>query len=425
MVKDLKNIKQYRVYLTPQIKQGIYGNEINVTSSLDAGTTFDVTNSTINMGLIKKYIDDGDYTAGIQKFSDLSITLFNTKGQFNSETKGSTIFKYSRDLCKVRVEYYDRVSIPYTVFRGLVNEEATRQDFVNDTVNLRVLSEDSILRKVNVPAGTVTGGMTFEGAINAILQLPLISAIMSYNSANINVDLNNTIDNPDSFDLEPADKSLLKLLAVSNSVLTVDSDSVVYVSSRQHRQVTPKYFFHGAYDLQNRENIISIKAFNSGIHRSFNTVKINDTSYSEQIFVDTYNSRRKSSSYDFIEGIVKERVIAARLVREFKVPKEELKLTVETERVKDVELLDLVSINYPKRYETKQDVKLITWSNLKYGGGACVGSKYNKPFGSFSIKDRIGWKVTGIEKSPKNLTTTLRLRKIGLKRGDSTWQRMI
>ncbi len=102
-------------------------------------------------------------------------------------------------------------------------------------------------------------------------------------------------------------------------------------------------------DIHARENIMDLTKYNTGIHRMFNSVVINNTERSDGALQTDFGVRQKSKTLDFITDNGTEATIANKLLSEFKVPKIEVNVTVTSELARDIDLLDRVSINYPLR----------------------------------------------------------------------------
>ena len=93
---------------------------------------------------------------GLFTFSDVTLKGYNYNSYFNDETDFRSIFRVSRDLCKVRIEFEDievdrdsssrvtgtspRIQL---FFNGIINEEATRVDAVSDQITFKALSRES------------------------------------------------------------------------------------------------------------------------------------------------------------------------------------------------------------------------------------------------------------------------------------------
>lgn len=395
---------RYRAYITPLISEDTYGDEVEVTDLVKDN----------NLSQIRRGLDSTDYDIGSFFYDDVQITLLNVNGYLNDESDIRSIFPFTRDRAKVRVEYIDADDTTI-VFKGLLNEEATRLDVTKDEIQFRILSLDSILRKTQVAGGTISAEATVSEAIFQMLNQPAISAILGVDALNINPEFDFTIDDQSELENKNARDSINKLLILSNSVMYVDENDAVIVTNREENEGENVLVLYGAYDLKRRQNIIAIKNYNLGKHRTFTAVKINDTEFSTSSYVQDYGYRQKKIDAPFLSDATTIQEISERLVEEFKVPKVELEVTVATRTVRDVRLLDPVSIDHPLRIVPIEDCF------LPIVGQAVIGDDMTplpNRFGSMSIPPEMGFKIIEIKEDPKTFTTTLKLRQIGKESGD-------
>lgn len=403
---------RYRVVFQPLSSENVYGDEIDVSDKI-----------TINgIKKIRRSIDAGDYNIGVFTYDDITLTGINFDGYFNDPLDSRSIFRYNRDRCKVTVKYIqfgtDGEETATITFRGLINEEATRVNPEKDEIRFKVLSRDSVIRTTKVPSGTVTNGTSVSTAILNILSTPKIQSVLNVDAGNINPDLDVTVDVGSELDNRPTKDALNELLLVSNSVLIIDSSDNVIVRSREENGDSPVLNLYGKHDIHRRENILSIKDYNTGLHRVFSSVMVNGQETSDSQIAKEYVERQKEITIDFITDDDTENDIAARLLRDFKVPKIEVRMRVPTHVAKDYDLLDLVSINYPLR------VKPILGQKLPVIGITEVGeSGFPLPdtFGSLVIEPNLAFKIIQIDEYPKDFITELKLRQIGITFSDGVF----
>ena len=116
------SISNIKVKVTPLKTELEYGDEIDITDYVLANT----------IGSVDEKIDSGNYDIGLYTYADLTITLANYDGRFNDDTYSSSIFYYTRDRALIVVEFYDTNNTTVALFKGLINDEATIQDFNKD-----------------------------------------------------------------------------------------------------------------------------------------------------------------------------------------------------------------------------------------------------------------------------------------------------
>ncbi len=398
---------RYRVYFTPRTEATTYGDETEVTDYVQfKGLT-----------TIKKSIDSSDYDVGVFVYDDLELKCFNVDGYFNDESDTRSLFKYSRDLTKVRV-LFTNDSGDTIVYRGLVNEEATRQNATGDEISFRVLSRDSVIRSTKVSGGTISTGMTCKESLMAILDVPKINSVLTIDEANINPDYNFEVDLGSKFDNKNAREVLGKLLLASNSVMLIDDDGVVTIRNRAENTDTDILNLYGAYNLGYRQNTTRLTAYNTGKHRMFSAVKVNNTEEDDDAMISTFGYKQKKIELDFITNADTETAIATALLDEFKVPKIELNIEVPTYVARNVKLLDRVSLDWPLRIKPYGD------TFLPVIGTATLNSAMTplpSTFGSLSIAPNVAFKVIEIAENPNDFETILKLRQIGTTLSDGVF----
>ena len=323
--------RNYRVLFTPLVGVNTYGSVVDVTQDID------LTDFIKSFGKIKKEIDNGDYDIGIFTFSDITLDVINYDRRFNGPEDPQSIFKFTRDRCKVEIVFFDEDGNDSTRFKGLINDDATRVDFTRNTIRFRILSLDSIFRQVEVPQGSIVEGDLFSTAIKKILNVPEVTTTLTYDAANVNVGLDLQIDDGDVFSSTSARNSLEDLLLASNSIMFVDNNDTIFVKARRESVNVFELFGHG--DILGRENVLQIKDYNNGLHRAFSSALVNTNGLStSDAWVAQYGFRQKTASFAFITTESKETLIADKIVEEFKVPKTELEIEVTTKSVENIEL---------------------------------------------------------------------------------------
>lgn len=394
---------RYRVYITPLISQFVYGTEIEVSDR--------VTLDGINQ--IKRAIDSQDYEIGVYFYSDLELVGANVNGYFNDPTDLRSIFPFNRDLAKCRVVFENTDGDTITYY-GLINEEATRVDAMNDLITFRILSLDSIIRNTQVAGGTVADGVPVKTAILSILAGSTIGSVLSISPSDINPNLDFTIDLGSAFDDQPTQDVLNQLLLASNSVMKISSSGVVTVASRGANNVSALNLF-GPYDELRRQNVINIQNYNTGLQRMFTSIAITDgngdlTILDNAPLANTFGYRQESIEFDFMTDPATINQVAANILAEFSSPKVELEVEVPTSIVRDLDLLDLVSINWPLRITSYQGHMLPVIGVTPIGN---TSFPLPNKFGSLNIAKNVAFKVIEIDHDPNTFTSIVKLRQIG------------
>ena len=405
---------RYKVYFQPLVNadNNIYGAEVDVSDRVFLS----------GVGDIRSSIDASDYDIGVFVFSDLELKALNVNGYFNEADRRS-IFITSRDRCKVRVEFQKDVftrdingtilsdaQTVTTTYRGLINDEATRIDIVNESIRFKVLSRDSVFRTTKISAGIVTDGTLASVAIFQILNVPRITSVLTVSEVNIDPDLDIAIDDGGFFDNREVKQALDKLLFATNSVLLVDDAGIVSVRGRGHDETRDVLNLYGQYDSLKRENIVSIEQYNPGRHRTFTSILINNTRATSNTYAAAFGLRTKKYTLEFITDPDKEQLIAERVLDEFKIMKAELEVTVPTYLLTDVQLLDRVSVNYPLRIEPVEGTFLPVFDITKFDD---ADQPFPLVFGSNEIDPRTGYKIIEISHNPERFVSKLKLRQFG------------
>ena len=390
--------KQYKVYLTPRTGEFTYGTEVQVSAEI------------LNTGIktMKRTIDSSDYEIGVYTYGDINIKMVNKNGKYNNEWDRRSFFKYSRDLAKIRVDYSDNNG-DVTRFKGLINEEGTRQNIEKEEITFKVLSQDSVMRTTKVAAGLIPNAVLASAAIKSILNQAKVLSVLNYSASNINVDQDFTIDDGTKFDNVVVRKALNSLLAASNSVLVIDSSDNVIVQGRD-ASTASVFSLYGPYDEKNRQNIHGVKKYNTGRHRTFTSVKIGDTESTNNGYSLDYGYRQKKFAMEFVTNNATQATIGAKILDEFKDPRVELEVACPTHIVKNVNLLDPISLNYPLR------VKRITGKFLPVVGATVIGDAempLPNTYGNAAIPSNMAFKVIEIAENAGKFETVLKLRQYG------------
>lgn len=396
---------QYKVYFTPRDSRTTYDDEVEVSNYVRLD----------GLPKIKRSIDATDFEFGVYSYDDVTIRLVNVDGKFNDEFDVRSMFPFGRDRTKVRVEFSN--SDGDTIkFRGYINEEATKADPDDDLIEFRVLSRDSVLRTTNVTSGGASVGETLTEVLFNVLNQSDVTEFLNVDQSNINPDFGDVeIDSTEDLTDQSVRDIVNRILLACNSVLIVDEDDNVIVRSRDANTDTDVLSLYGPFDIKGRCNVLKVDNYNSGRHRAFTSVMINDTEYNDQGFALDYGYRQKAISLSFITDQSKETQIAQRLVDSFKTPKIEMEVTVPCYIARDANLLDRVSVAYPLRLKPRPG-KFMPIVGVTRIDDADM--PLPDQYGSLEISPNTAFKIIGIEENPKDFTIRLKLRQTGIDTND-------
>ena len=395
-------MSSYKVLFTPLKNNIEYDSAVNVTYDLDV--TDDIKMNGISR--IKRDIDNGDYDMGSFIFGDITVNLMNFRGRYDTPDNPSSLFKYSRDRCKVRVDYLDRQGVAMASFNGIINEAGTRQDLIKGEIKFKILSIDSILKRIKVASGEVASGVICSRVLKQLFFNAKIRSLMSLRHDDLKLDYDLLIENGAWFTNKSFKEVIDALMIASNSVMYVDGTSVI-INARREAGI-PKTFY-GAGNEDGRENILKIKNFNSGLHRTFNSFSIGDYTNSDQIFIDEYGLNHKKVALDFITDIKIKEKITENLLDTFRHPKKELEMDVLMEDSKDVKILDSIVIKSGIAFLPPEGEEYLTpFQDFTLGV-----TKFPKVPLNYNISERMVFKVIGIFENVINKTRTLKLRERG------------
>lgn len=390
---------QYKVYITPRINDTEYGDQVDVSDRVKLGGIPAITVS----------LDAGDYDVGVFTYSDLTIQCANEDGFFNEASDSRSMFLWYRDLAKVEVVFFQELDISTITFRGILSDDATRIMAAEEKIEFRVLSRDSVIRDAVIATGDIATGINISEAIYLILNSDEITRVLNVAIGDISVPNDLTIDDGSAFDGMDKRSALNSLLLAGNAVMLIDEDDNISVTSRDESNVNQPLRLYGPGDLRGRENIIDLDNYNNGLHRVVNVMEINDRVTSDLDSINDYGAKKKSESMSFFTTNAKADAVALALVTEFKIPKIELSVTVDTELAKDYTLLDRVIVDYGFRYYPAPGARIPVC-------GAFISDEATTPYiqGSVVIPPTATFKIIEKIERPQNFQTTLKLRQIGV-----------
>lgn len=394
-----------QVFITPLEDNEVYGAEQDVSEYVKID----------GLSKIKQSIDSTDYSIGVYRFSDVKLKCVNSRGTFN-ENDSRSIFPFVRDKAKVRIQALkinpDDFSIQTVIqFEGLINDEMTRQNLLDDTISITVYSKDSILRTTQVQAGIIAPGSTAKNALLAILSQPDITKVLTIDSANINPFYDFIIDTPSALDNLKVEEALRLILQASGSALLLVNDEII-VQERENTESSPPILeLKGRGEITGNSNIISISEYNNGKQRQFNSVRLNDGAITvrDADSIAEYGLRQIEFDFPMVNETSTLTEIGENTAEEFRYPKIELKVNIAAETAEGRGLLDLVEIDAPWLKKPSGDFMPVC------GTAVCGDSATPLPdiFGSLQIQPNIRFKIIAIENNSKNFTAMFKLRQIG------------
>jgi hypothetical protein len=397
--------QNYKVEVTPLVRNDLYGDKVDISGSVEVG----------GIGKIRIGIDDNDFDVGIFNLGFIDLEVINFDGFFSAQDYYRTGFIHTRDKAIVEVTHIDTDSSETKFFTGFINDEFTREDFESGTVKFKILSKDSIFRKIFVDTGTIQGGQTALEIVTALLNRPSVTNFVNYNPSNINLAFNPTIDVVEDIENVSMRTALNKVLLASGSILYIDRDDNIIIKDRTELQDKDYFHFYGAGDRLERTNFISIENYNTGLQRAFNGFKIGDKALKDDDVISVFNLREKSLDLDDIitDENTKDTILNYYLDN-FKIPKKEFELVCRTKDIKDLYVFDPVTVAYQgKSRGINQD------SPACYGVSRYGDSTYAIQLSSQSLSDNIGYKIIAIETLAKDFVSIVKLREIGKTASDS------
>ena len=370
---------RYRVFITPR------GSEREV----------DVSDRIHRMGKISSTIDQADFLIGVSSIDSTRIQLLSKDGLLSE----SGIFKNGRGGSKVRILLDDD-----TLFNGFVSDDGTKT--TDDKVELIVLSLEGIMKNTVVDSSVFSSGLLASEVIRRLLRARVLRGIIG--DAFIQPDIDVPIDNIAPLVGRTLLAALNDILLVCNSFLLVDHQNNVRVSGRLFEE-NSKATFYGPHALRGREpSILKIHDHNAGTNRVLNRIitgdRDNQVIAEDKQLIERYGLRERSVTSDLVTNRDNAARVAFNLLRNFKLPKPEFKITVPTKDAFGIFVGDVVTVDYPR--------KIISRPNAvdRYGEGEYGTARYSTEQGIIRIDPR--WKHIVYERhdKPTDHTTEFKLR---------------
>lgn len=367
-------------------------------------------------------VDSNDYDVGVFRFADFGLMLRNEDGRYSEPSNPISVFPFSRDRTLVKVTWdsnlspiacgstpcgYSALDHELEIFRGLIEDNATKFDLEKQEIKFKVLGLESITKKVDVPFADLNIGDDLQTIFYKFLNQTEINKYFTVDIANILPGNNIVLD--DLADLENITvlDALQLLLGPSNSILYV-RNLTVYIKER-----TPtndfQYYFYGQASNNGAENIIDINNYSEGISRTFNYWTWEGQTILKK-FVDSIERngiRNKELSSTLITDTVKIGNILDSLITEFGFPKVEFDLVAPLDlEILQLYFLDKVSVDYQASFLPQGNQLLPLYGQARYGE-----ARYPKAEYSVSIGADTPWKIMSRKINLKDGTIVFKVRR--------------
>jgi hypothetical protein len=390
-------VAKWRVYLKP------YAD--------DAGSSYeadwrDVTDDILNIGQLSQQLDNTDYDIGVFRSANTKIRLRNDHGRYGPAGELQSIFKYRRGGVKARITWQDGDEELYCgffdagsalailadeeeVFEGLLDDNTTKSNIDEQTVEFNLQGYESILRQLIVPYSSISNGNSIEAVIYAICNQAPLNQYVTVLLANISCGQTETIDDKTSLENKTGLEALSDILLASSSVLYVE-ENVLYVKART-AEADVSYYFYGPGSLNGIENLLEINAYRTGENRILNFITWKDTTLqsSSAASIAKYGYRKADISSDIITNGTKRQAMLDAVRDEFSLGKVEFELVCPvTFETIHLFLLDRISVDYPTE-ATNPDARPIAI----YGAGEYDVDYYAEEIFRLSISAATPFKV--------------------------------
>jgi hypothetical protein len=382
---------EYSVYFKPLVAAGVWLDEwVNVSQYIQEK---DLSNIEVDL-------EGDDFHVGLFKSKKTVVKLRNV-------TYIGTIFPRGYNRCKVRIDYRaDNQTV--TAFTGYIKTNSSDTKETATSIQFKVRGNESALGFQTVPVGYLAG-QTCEQAIKKLLSSPALVNYFNYTADNVTLGYNPYIDNGAAFDNLSFTVAMRELLLVSNSVLSVDNDNNVMVSTREPRGTT-KAFYGNTPD---RDNILQMKQYKDGLQRTFNQIAIKHGDNQEMFINDAdsitdYDLQKLDIEIKSITDTYVLEAVAQNLLANFAQPKHEVDLVLDSSKL------------IPRLTEL-QECTLELWEQAQYPRDATVwlwddgkewdnNAYYPHLTGIFTSNASTTYKVIKIQEQCKTGTTTITLR---------------
>lgn len=395
------------VFITPVDNSGNYSlPEVNATQWLAREGAISKINNTV---------DNSDFVVGVFSFSYTKIRLQNRDGLF-SEAGGISIFPYQRDESRVRIQLRDiDTQETFQLFSGLISDDATKEDDLNELISFTIISSDAVLSRHNVPVGIVPNQIRYKQALLLLLDRTPINNILNIDESRIDLDYNGIIENGESFTDKSVSEAVNEILVAANSILYVDENDNLHIAVRTSpRTIQAQYY--GPFDEIRRDpKILAVRKINNGYHRMINQVKIDRQFFNDPTYIDAFGLKSKTLELDFLLTAGEKAKVANNLIKRYRYPKREMTIVVPIRHAYSLLPTSLVAVEYEKKLSRPGgDGEFSRYDIAEYDVG-----EYPGEHGSLYVSPSLGWIVYGIQHDVTNFITEIKLREYGTESGDA------
>lgn len=382
----------YQVELSPITPTGGYSDPVDITRFVEQR----------GLKRISQSVDSSDFSLN-RNINSIRMTLINYNRFFSVYSRES-LFLGSRDESIVTISFIDKETGKKTVsFDGVIDESGTYENEKNKTIMFIITSFESVFKKHNIPL--FEQGLSFSGAFSSIFRLPEIAKRLSVRSINVGIDI--VIDDKRWLESQNIFRAVNLLLIASNSIMQINTDRSISIIPRTGEERPSKKTFHGFYNKKRETPIIlELNAINTGFQRVFNFIKINNREIRNNASEQLYGFKETEEiEIPFINDEAKEQEIGEAILSGFLFQKEELEIKVLAKDVQDIQLNDVVSVNFLSKVSKLEEQDFIPLYGLKKN--VVIPKEAGK-----TIPRALNWEIYEKNESPKDLNCVLKLRQL-------------
>ena len=392
-----------RIYPINQNRDGVSDTYIDVTEYL-AGSNA--------VSKIKQTVDNSDFVVGVFSYTYCRVRFKNQDDLF---AEGQGIFPFYRDGSQIEIGIDDS-GANFHVFTGIISDDATKGNDLNEIIEFTLISLDGVLARHSVPAGPLTNGASYKSTILRLLDRSPINRLLIIKDENIELDYDGTVGNVEALYSLKVSEAINSILLAANSILFVNKNNEVIISSRTSRKLIKRVFYGPFNEVLREPQILAVGNYNNGYHRMVNQIKIGNSFWSDQNYIDAFGLKVKEIDRDISSGGADQARLALNIIDKYRYPKQEINITIPTINAYDLFPIDLVSVDYDRNTVVSQEGDASRYQINNYGGAAYAGV-----VGNIYLNPAMGFIIYGIEHDLSNFVTEIKLREFGFNSGDSVF----